>query len=109
MSVTEVSQELRTSVAAQRRLDAVGLKIQGILFAVDTDVNLDGWNQRQWLVATAECLWLIGGATRIRDTRGGANHRQRRRFRFGRVGSGLLQVPVKGQWLDVLRYSNSVS
>lgn len=86
-----------------------GLNHQPILLSTNTDIALAGEAQAQWLIVTSGGLAVC--------TEGQAAQLLRRLpiekatcFRaHSVVGSGFLQAQVEGIWVDLLRYSNSLS
>lgn len=99
-------------------LESNGLESSSILLALDTDVALDGQPTCQWLVVTDENIALIGQRlSEEPDDSSGQGQLLRyvetsavsgARTHTG-VGSGILQLKVGGQWIDWLRYSNSLA
>jgi ATP-binding cassette subfamily B protein len=78
-----------------------------ILLTIDTDISLDGKPQSQWLIATRVELSVVTGRPDAEPARQLPwDNIQAVRTVVG-VGSGLLQVQVDGEWLDVLRFSNT--
>ena len=77
-----------------------------IWLVTSTDISLDGHSATKWLVVSrsfiqvidetkASCLFRVGweDVEQVRTTSG--------------VGSGLLQIRIDSEWLDVLRFSNA--
>ncbi len=95
--------------AVLRTLDRAGLNHRPVLLSIDTDVSLDGHPAREWLVVTADHLSAVadtesgdvlrsvgwGEVDQVRTTAG--------------LGGGTLQVRAGGDWVDVVRYSNSMA
>ena len=93
----------------QRSLDQAGLNHRPILLSIDTDVALDGRPAREWLVVTPDHLSVIAdpadaavprtvaweGIDQVRTSAG--------------LGGGTLQVREGGDWVDLIRYSNSMA
>lgn len=94
-------------------LDEHELNHRPVLLSVDTDFNLEGRIETQWLVVTADHVNVVAevSATQsktsllrsltwesIQSTRSVAG-----------VGSGLLQIKSGDQWIDVLRFSNALA
>ncbi|MFM8805441.1 MAG: DUF1854 domain-containing protein, partial [Planctomycetia bacterium] len=95
--------------AVRHALDRAGLNHRPILLSVSTDVGLDGRPMREWLVVTPDHLSVIPelpsgmalrsvpweGIDQIRTSAG--------------VGGGTLQVREAGDWVDLVRYSNTLA
>ena len=103
--------------AVLRSLDRAGLNHRPILLSIDTDVALDGRPAREWLVVTSDHLSVVRdggeadaaavaatgvlravpweGVDQVRTSAG--------------VGGGTLQVREGGDWVDLVRYSNSLA
>ncbi|MFM8705599.1 MAG: ABC transporter ATP-binding protein, partial [Planctomycetia bacterium] len=95
--------------AVRHALDRAGLNHRPILLSVSTDVGLDGRPLREWLVVTPDHLSVIPelpsgmalrsvpweGIDQIRTSAG--------------VGGGTLQVREAGDWVDLVRYSNTLA
>ena len=106
-------------------MEAVGLDASSIWMAVDTDIDLEGRTQRHWLAIAAEVWWVL--ADPPMDTQSTSNSvlnspgfAAKKPFCVATsevkgvrttagVGAGLLQILVDGQWLDVLRFTNTLS
>lgn len=90
-------------------LSEIGLNGRPVLLSTTTDVALGGQADPQWLIITADALWIA------RDGNSPSLLRQLpvdkvERFRaHAVVGSGFLQAQVEGIWVDLLRYSNNLS
>ncbi|NJL31687.1 MAG: hypothetical protein HC898_08680 [Phycisphaerales bacterium] len=81
-----------------------------LLLCVNSDIDLKGQYQPQWLCADAGSrrLWVLDESQsgepvleieidKVQDVR-----------TVGVVGAGILQVKIDDAWLDVLRYSNKL-
>jgi ATP-binding cassette subfamily B protein len=89
-------------------LAAEGLAPDGVVFALESDINLVGAYAPQWVVAARDTLWVFAADRADRPLLKLALG-ECEEFRTAAVyGSGLLQVKVGGVWLDVVRYSNSL-
>ena len=89
-----------------------------VLFAIDTDVSLEGALREEWLLVT-ELELQVSPERFTRDYVGASvGHTKRLSLPWSTiesvrtvsgVGSGLLQAKVSGVWLDVLRFSNALA
>jgi len=100
-------------------LDRAGLNHRPILLSIDTDVALDGRPAREWLVVTSDHLSVVrdGGDAESAAAAGTAAGVLRSvpwegvdqiRTTAG-VGGGTLQLREGGDWIDLVRYSNSLA
>jgi ATP-binding cassette, subfamily B, bacterial len=100
--------------AVRLLLDRAGLNHRPILLSIDTDVALDGSPVPEWLVVTSDHLSVVrdgGGAgvsapgvLRVVPWEGVDQVRT-----SAGVGGGTLQVREGGDWVDLIRYSNSLA
>jgi ATP-binding cassette, subfamily B, bacterial len=79
------------------------------LLTVETDINLQGETETQWLVISNEEIVVRSDAAQ-----GGTRHvlplSEVKSFRtWSTVGSGLLQAQTEEGWIDLLRYSNALA
>jgi ATP-binding cassette subfamily B protein len=86
-----------------------GLDHQSMLLATQTDISTQGDAQLQWLIVSPSDILIFSD---------GAPPEMHRKIALASVtafraqsviGSGFLQAQVDGLWVDVLRYSNSLS
>jgi ATP-binding cassette subfamily B protein len=91
-------------------LNESSLNHREVLLSTDTDFSLDGRKERQWLVVTADHLNVAAAhsAGAKIQTSIAWDRVQSVRTVAG-VGSGLLQLKVDHQWLDLLRFSNALA
>jgi ATP-binding cassette subfamily B protein len=82
-------------------------------FSFDTDVSLSGGPAREWLVVSPVGLTVAAAAVNRGEPLPAAPIRQvgwteidRVRTAAG-IGGGMLQVRERGDWVDLLRYSNA--
>jgi ATP-binding cassette subfamily B protein len=87
----------------------------GAWLSIDTDVSLGGEPSREWLVASPEGLSICMEAVAVGEPPQAAPLRSvawteldRVRTAAG-VGGGMLQVRVRGDWVDLVRYSNALA
>ena len=92
--------------AVRRSLDAAGLNHRPVLLSIDTDVALDGRPAPEWLVVTPDHLSVVDEGRVARSV--AWKEVEQIRTNAG-LGSGTLQVRADGEWLDLLRYSNTLS
>ena len=90
-------------------LDSFGLNHRPILVSVDTDIALDGQPARQWLVVTPDHLSVIteGSSPELLRSIPWSDVDSIRTV--AGVGAGILQVKAAGDWIDLLRFSNSLA
>jgi len=88
-------------------LDEAGLNHRPIHLSIDTDVQLDGLSQSEWLIVTRDHISVVAGNSEAGVLRSLAwNDVTKFRVAAG-VGSGLLQAKVNDGWVDVIRFSNA--
>jgi ATP-binding cassette subfamily B protein len=92
--------------AVQRTLDAAGLNHRPVLLSIDADVRLDGWPAPEWLVVTPDHLSVADEGKVVRSV--AWPDVEQIRTSAG-IGGGTLQVRTGGDWLDLVRYSNSLA
>lgn len=87
------------------RLELAGLNHRPVLLTTSTDIARDGAPAQPWLVVTDERVSVVVDAE-IRSLRVS----EVTSFRScAAVGSGALQARHEGAWVDLLRYSNTLS
>lgn len=88
---------------------------KSLLLSAATDVDEAGHVARQWLIVTESELAVVAPATRPERN---INLRCIKTYQLdqleecriqGQVGSGYLQIRTNGVWIDLLRFSNSLS
>lgn len=103
-------------------LDSIASPSHALLLTIDTDIDLDGQPNRTWLVVSEKQLLVIQSADRPTPDRTGnstdcsqqplislaLSEVLEYRTRCG-VGSGMLQARTTDGWIDLIRYSNSLS
>jgi ATP-binding cassette subfamily B protein len=90
-------------------LEKQGLRDEPVLLATSSDLARDGHFERQWLVVTARSIAVLLAeptpqlliALQIGEVETFRTH--------GVVGSGFLQARINEDWVDVIRYSNTLA
>jgi len=86
---------------------ALGLTDGDCLFAVRSDLGLDGAAQEVWLVVTSKLAVSLAAGQRAPVAGPFTLDRVEKVRVFQSVGSGFLQVMVDGLFVDTVRFSNA--
>ncbi len=92
-----------------RLMQEHGLNHQPVLLSTCTDIALPGDEQTQWLVVTPSGLAICTDGQAPQLLRHLSLDKVASFRAHNVVGSGFLQAQVEGIWVDLLRYSNSLS
>jgi ATP-binding cassette subfamily B protein len=95
--------------AVRHALDRAGLNHRPVLLSVSTDVGLDGRPMREWLVITPDHLSVVPELPSGRPLRSVAWEGIDQIRTSAGVGGGTLQVREAGDWIDLVRYSNTLA
>ncbi len=98
-----------TPAAVTACLEAAGLPGHWVDFALDTDVALDGAPSREWLTLTAEHVAVVRQSEPAQLLRTYLIEEIDGARTLAGVGSGTLQLRIQEDWVDVLRFTNSLS
>ena len=79
------------------------------LLSIDTDISLDGDTERQWLVVSSDSISIARDASGTKVLRQLPRSDVRSVRTVVGVGSGRLQAQVADEWVDLLRFSNSLA
>ncbi len=102
-----LNEEIPQQVA--RELDVRGLNGVPVLLAATSDLSLTGEPQRHWVVVTQERVSVVQEAVSPTVVTS-VTMPEVASFRVqGAIGSGFLQAYLDGAWVDLARYSNSLS
>jgi ATP-binding cassette, subfamily B, bacterial len=101
---------------AHDALDEMDGASHHVLLTVDTDVNLEGSHDHQWLIVTRDQVSVIHCCTNPQESESTGrcllrlNWEEVLEFRTrAGVGSGLLQARTAEGWVDLLRFSNALA
>ncbi len=102
-----LQQHLPREVA--RELDARGLNGVPVLLSTSTDLSLGGSPQRHWVVATSKHVSIVSGNDQPQVVNC-VTLPEVSTFRAqSAIGSGFLQAYVDDGWVDLARFSNSLT
>ena len=101
VSAGQLPESIRPAAAA------LSLRDEDFLFAVQSDLDMDGDPAEAWLVVTKECV-VTFAAGRKEPIAGPFPIKEIEKVRvFQNVGSAALQLMVKTLFVDVVRFSNA--
>ncbi len=87
-------------------LRQTGADVDRIQISIQTDINLIGEYDPQWVIGTQSGVWVVDAA-KPEEIVTSVQYGEVLEFRTQAVvGSGILQAKVGEQWLDLARYSN---
>src|SRR6516162_5300974 len=92
-----------------KSLEELGLNGSPPLLTTVTDLSVHGDLERHWLVVNQQSLAVLTDGPAPRAVMSLAISEVEGFRSQGVIGSGYLQARVAGVWVDVLRYSNSLS
>jgi len=102
-----LQQHLPREVA--RELDARGLNGVPVLLSTSTDLSLGGSPERHWVVATSKHVSIVAGEEEPKVVNS-VTLPEVSTFRAqSAIGSGFLQAYVDDGWVDLARFSNSLT
>lgn len=88
-----------------------------VLWTIDTDIDLEGSRDRQWLLATNEQIAIVRAQTNPLEF-ADPTEKSLLKLRWSEVlefrtragvGSGILQARTAEGWVDLLRFSNALA
>ena len=89
-----------------RSLNTLGVADEDVILAIESDINLLGEYEPQWLIATAQKVYVFDLAIQSTPLLQVTIAEVKEFQTVAGVGSGIVQAQVDGVWLDLLRYSN---